>query len=192
MRKIIQIIILIIGIFIFKDVFALSPPQYNLQRMLEHSFGASPCVDISEVYMEGDEYVIYIKGCTKLVANGLFFILPTQYDFGGIKVRIEIQTSNGNPVEKPHPTVDPSIITKIAKENLYNVLKDNPYFIEIHEPTPHIRFLWPLWVEIQADVIQFWNDDLGDLNGYRHFVAAVVFQELTSDSLSVRFFTSVK
>jgi len=186
-----KIMMLLISLFFVTEALALSPPQYMLQRELQNSFGASRFVEVSEVHEEGGENVIYVTGRNRFVAEGLAFVLQSQYNFGGIQVRIEVLYPDGSPVDVPDEY--PPNPTMRTARYFYGALIGNPYFVRIYEGSG----FFSLWVEIQADVIQFWNDDIGDPNGYSHFVANEVFRKLTKetyfdDEVSVGFFTSIK
>lgn len=182
-------IMVILAVLCFAaNAWALSPPQYTLQRELAHSFGANPTVEVSEVNDMGNENVIYVKGSTRTVANALAFVLKPQHEFGGIRVRIEVQYSDGTPVSAV--TLTPADQIGYTKQQLCNALRDNLYFVKI---SPAGQFI-SLFVEIKAEVIQFWNDSLDDLNENSNFVAAEVFRRLANDTyfndVTVSFFSS--
>jgi hypothetical protein len=186
-----KLITLLIGVFFVTKAFALSPPQYMLQRELQHSFGASRCVEVSDVHVEGGENVIYVTGCNRFVAEGLAFVLQPQYNFGGIQARIEVLYSDGSSVDllDDYP-LNPTVRTAWY---FFNALRGNPYFMRIYKGSG----FFSLWVEIQADIIQFWNDDISDPHGYSHFVSKEVFSKLIKETyfdneISVGFFTSIR
>jgi hypothetical protein len=186
-----KIITLLIGVCFATQAYALSPPQYTLQRELQYSFGASRFVEVSDVHEDGSESVIYVTGGNRFVAEGLAFVLQPHYNFGGIQVRIEVLYSDGSSVDLPddHP-LNP---TMRAAWHFYSALRGNPYFFRIHKGSG----FFSLWVEFQADVIQFWNDDISDPHGYSHFVAKEVFSKLVRETyfdneVSIGFFTSIQ
>ncbi len=176
-----RLICVFVLIFFTATSFALSPPQYSLQRKVAHTIGANPNVTVSEVIEEGDLYVIEISCGARDVAEGLAVILETNYDFGGIKVEIRILGPNGNPV-----TVDPSQQSgepgELAKEYFQKALKGNRYFVKIPEGGggPMMPFLF---IEMRAAVIQFWNDNIGDLYGNENYVAAHLFSDVCKETV---------
>lgn len=168
--------------------FAVSPPPYTLQRQLKNSYGASACVKVSEVKEIGRISVIYVTGCQTDVAAGLAAVLRPKYQFGNLTVNVEVRDAAGRYL--PLSLNQPNTLAG-AQRHLTNALQGNPYFVKIHHMPAFITFL----VEMKPQLIQFWNDNLADLNGYVHFVAADVFREVTRDQLgpnvTVSFFTSI-
>ena len=183
-----------VSLFVAASVPAISPPQYSLQRQLESSFGADPCVTVSEVYEQGDGWMIDVQGCDVEINSGLAFVLKKDYDFGGIRVTVRVLDSDGNPVVDDAPLV-PDDPGETVREFFHKALRDNPYFAQFpgQDGGSVIPFVW---IEIETEVIQYWNDNIGDFYGNDNRVAASVFQEVCNldffGSVTVQFTTAVK
>ncbi|MEW6368009.1 MAG: hypothetical protein AB1714_25565 [Acidobacteriota bacterium] len=159
------------------SAFALSPPQYGLGREIEYSFGANPCVDVSDVKeIDESHYEIDVRGCKDDVATALAAILVTDYDFGGIQVKINVLDSDGNEVQDPFADRKAAGIHEI-RSYFEAALKGNCFFSRTRRGE---RFLLDagLWVEFKKKIIQFWNDDIGDFYGNSTYGARDVFGSL--------------
>jgi len=161
------------------DGLALSPPQYGLQRKLVFSYGSSPMVDVGEVYESGDSYVIDVACASEEIAAGLSLILTREWEFGGLHTIVRVLDPSGNPVDFDESAVDVDP-EEITKELLGAVLAQNPLFTG----TVHEEGYFPgLTFEIMPEVIQFWNDNIGNPYGLDNFVAAAAFSEVSRSSL---------
>ena len=176
-------------LFAIETSFALSPPWYSLQRELANSFGAGPWVEVGELNDMGDYYLIYVIGRIHPVAEGLAFVLPEEYIIGNIRVLLVVLYADGTEVNEAFdPGPDPRAT---ARRHFFWAMFGNPYFSSA---------VWggdePLRMECTPDIIQFWNDDISDPNGYVHHVAADVFngliEETYFDGYEARFFTGLK
>lgn len=130
------------------DKLKLSTPWVTLSRQFEAMFGDDP--DIKVEYVDGDgEYAIklYVEGSDK--ADALTELLPTEYGFGNVVVNVKVIPANKTQ----------------KKEDLYRAaFEGNPAFS--YAVTADGIFTNPVtYVVFKNKVVQFWNDDLGDVNG---------------------------
>jgi len=163
------------------DAMALSPPQYDLQQSLLHSIGRSPCVNVGEVYESEGKYYIDVRGCTGEITKSLEAILRRNWDFGGIRVVINILGPRGAVAAT---SVDQKVgMTMAAVESHFKtVLAENPLFIKTIGATTISPKM--LWVEMDMGVIQYWNDNIDDYYGNNNEVAAKVFARLFKSSFN--------
>jgi len=154
----------------------LSPPQYGLWRQINGSIGASPNVDVKEIYESEGINVIDIIGSDPDVCNGLAFVLRNQYNFGGINVSVRVLDRDGKLYAAPELKATDDVAS-VVKKHFENALRDNPYFVRTFESSGF--FIGTiLWVECKPAVIQFFNDNIGDYYGNNNYVAADVFEEV--------------
>ncbi len=180
----------VIGWLVASSAFAMSPPWYTLQRQMKSTFGDSPWVKVGELreHSEG-RYSIHVKCRDVRVAQGVAFALKPRYTPGGIPVDIVVRGPDGARVRAP-----------IAPERA--TLRETQLMLRLALWGNHqilgtaIRPMWPgesrVLVETRARVVQFFNDDISDPNGYLHAVAAPMFDELLADGVAAQFFTSLR
>jgi hypothetical protein len=125
------------------------------------------------------------------VAEGLAFVLKSSYNFGGIRVEVIVVDPDGQVVEPIGD--DPADPIGDTRRLFQQALVGNPYFRRIQTGMA----MHALSVEIEPAVVQFWNDDTSDPNGYSHFLAADVFDEVNKGtffkpSVEVDFYTGLK
>lgn len=143
-------------------VFALSPPWIEYARELKVLFGEDPEVDVD--YNDDEtEVVLLVESEEKADAIGQ--LLGTEKEFGNVTLKITVIPANA-PVE---PT-KAQLIAKAFKGN--PVVKD---IVTISDPMlPHFSF-----VVFENKVVQFWNDNLGDLNGLK----STLYQDIADEVL---------
>jgi hypothetical protein len=157
------------------NALALSPPQYTLQNQLENSIGASPCVTVQEIREENGVFLIDVVGCDEAVCAGLAYVLKPEYNYGGIQVQVRVLDKNGVLVEAQESLGDDPMSE--IKKLFQDALKDNPYFSKVIDSEQGF-FMPALWLEFQAEIIQFFTDNIGDFYGNGNYVAADVFSEV--------------
>lgn len=162
---------------------ALSPPQYGLWRQINGSFGASPNVDVKEIYENEGVYTIDLIGSDADVCNGLAYVLTSQYNYGGIKVALRVLDKDGK-LYTSQILGDGDDAESILRKHFQNALRDNPYFIRILEKTSGFMGK-TIWLEFNPDVIQFFNDNIGDYYGNNNYVAAEAFQGVCKSQFGV-------
>lgn len=154
------------------DKLKLSTPWVTLSRQIEAMFGDDP--DIKVEYVDGDgEYAIklYVEGSDK--ADAITELLPTEYVFGNVVVNVEVIPAN----------------KAQKKEDLYRAaFEGNPAFS--YAVTAEGIFTNPItYVVFKNKVVQFWNDDLGDVNGNETTLYEDIASKLFGDEGGVCFCT---
>lgn len=137
----------------------LSPPWIEFYKQIEVLFKDDPAVRIE---YDDEEYVIklYVDGALK--AEALTALLPAEKQFGNITVKV---------------TVIPA-----------NILKDDKValFKAAFEGNPAFSFAWTAsgifandlsYIVFKNKVVQYFNDDLGDVNGNR----STLYQEIAKE-----------
>lgn len=156
-----------------KDKLNLSAPWVTLHHEMDAMFGDDPDIDV--VYVAGDgedpSIKLYVTGWDK--AEAIEELLPKSYDFGGISVGITVVPSNG----------------KDDKLSLFRrAFEGNPAFS--YAVTASGIFTNPItYVVFRNKVVQFWNDDLGDVNGNESTLYETIAEHLFTDTDGVSFCT---
>ncbi len=167
----------VISALVIGQVWALSPPEYTLQKRLLKSIGAGPCVHVGNIYQNqgSDDYFIDVKGCSAAIAGSLSIVLKRDHRIGNLHIIIRVLGPDGNEALPVEEAADKGPVVNIRK-HFTNVLGANPYFSTIHrmEDTPMAP---DLFIEMKKDVIQYWNDDLSDYYSNANEVAATVFRD---------------
>ena len=136
----------------------LSPPWVKYFKELKALFEFDPHVSVT---FDEDEYVIkvYVEGAVK--AEALTEILPMEKEFGNVVVKIEVIPANlsaDNPAE----------LFKAAFEG-------NPVFAYAISPVGVFNAF--KYIVFKPEVVQFYNDDLGDVNGN----CTTLYQDIAKD-----------
>jgi hypothetical protein len=185
----IRALVVVISLWVATSAFGLSAPWYTLQRQINATIGDSPYVKVGEVQGAGNRLAIKLKCKDARIAQGLAFTLKPQFSFGGVLVDIIVRGPDGVPVRPPAIPAQTSVTD--TRRYLRMALWGNRNIVSI--TTGSSWMAGPLvLVETRARVVQFWNDDLSDPNGYVHEVAAEAFDGLLADGLKLQFFTSIR
>ena len=125
--------------------FKLSAPWATQYRKIEAMFGGDPDIKLEYVAGDGEDPVVkmFIDGQDKADAIEKF------YDFGNVKMKVEVIPAN----------------KKESAESLFRTaFEGNPAFS--YAVTAEGIFTNPItYVVFKNKVVQFWNDDLSDVNG---------------------------
>ena len=137
----------------------LSPPWQIFYKEIEAFFKYDP--DVKVIYDEDkNEIKLYVEGSKK--ADALTQLLPTERIFGNIEVKVIIIPANK---------------LKNSKSSLYeDALSGNGALSYIKSATG--IFTNPItYVVFKNTVVQYWTDDLGDINGLH----STLYQEIAKD-----------
>lgn len=142
----------------------LSPPWDTFLHKIEAIFNGD-----SEVSMEYDEEEKYLKinvsNVTK--AEALRKIIPGKKDFGNVVMKIDI--------------VSPEETKQSAEEILKQAFNGNPNVTNIvTTPLTSLSF-GATYVVFKKEVVQFFNDDLQDLNG----LCSTLFEDIAREVFDV-------
>ena len=127
----------------------LSTPWVTQYRKLEAMFGEDPDVKLEYVSGDGEDPAVklFVDGQDK--ADAIQRLLPESYDFGNVKMGV---------------TVVPSNKQESVEALFRTAFEGNPAFS--YAVTAEGIFTNPItYVVFKNKVVQFWNDDLGDVNG---------------------------
>ena len=143
-----------------KSNFKLSAPWITFYHEIEAMFGEDP--EIKIVYDEDNQEVkLYVDNPEK--AEALTQILPAERVFGNVVLKITVIPAN-----------------KLKDEELSvfeKALKGNPVLSYVKKIGGTI-FVYPAsYVVFKNKVVQFFNDELGDVNGY----CSTLYQEIAND-----------
>lgn len=141
----------------------LSPPWTKFYKELEALFKDDPGIKMTFKEAEngsGYKIKLYVEGANK--AEALSELLPKLKQFGNVTVSIEVIPANLN------------------KEDIIQLYRaafeGNPAFSYAEAVTgisvPNFNY-----IVFEPEVVQFFNDDLGDINGY----CSTLYQEIAKD-----------
>ena len=158
---------------VMQDNFKLSSPWVTLYREIEAMFGDDPDIKVEYVAGDGNDPIIklYVDGQDK--ADAISKILPATYEFGGVTVSVTVVPAN----------------KAESKESLFRcAFEGNPAFS--YAVTASGVFTNPItYVVFKNKVVQFWNDDLGDVNGNETTLYETIALGLFGDDGGVCFCT---
>lgn len=162
MKKLLMLLTAVVMTMIIAvPVFALSPPWLEYARELKLLFGEDPEVDVD--YNEDEnEVVLLVESEEKADAIGQ--LLGTEKVFGNVTLKITVIPAN-----QPAEPTKAQLVAKAFKGN--PIVKD---IVTISDPMlPHFSF-----VVFENKVVQFWNDNLGDLNGLKSTLYQTIAEEV--------------
>lgn len=129
--------------------FGLSSPWMTLYREIDALFGEDPSVRVTYAAGDGNDPVIrlYVDGQDK--ADALKRLLPSFYEFGNVSVELDLVPSNA----------------EVSTAELFRrAFGGNPAF-SYAATLPDVASNEMNYVVFRNKVVQFFNDDLGDING---------------------------
>ena len=136
----------------------LSPPWYTFYHKINAMFGSDPEITIK---FDEDTMILKLFVDNQAKADALTKVLPTEKDFGNVKLNIE---------------VIPSDKVNSVKQLYKTIFSDNPVFnqvIEVTDPSmPQASY-----VVFNPLIVQFYNDNLAD--AYRN--ETTLLQEIAKD-----------
>ena len=138
-----------------------SPPWIVRYREIEAFFARDP--EVRVIYDEEENFVkLYVSEVNK--AEALTRLIPEKYEFGNVALRVAVIPPN-----------EEGDGTKPTRSNLYKLaLNNNPALSYIHTVTGIITPVPFTYVVFDCRVVQYWTDNLGDING----ITSTLYQEL--------------
>ncbi|MCX8043597.1 MAG: hypothetical protein N3B18_05650 [Desulfobacterota bacterium] len=168
-------------LFFCCPLWGLSPPQYSLWRQVNATIGASAFVEIGEMQEMGDgQYEFDIRCRCVAVSSALAAVLVTEYNFGGIELKIHVLNPDGSQAANPLAGRKASSTDEI-RGYFEKALAGNKLISRLLDGDNR-PFGFAFWVECKPKVVQFWNDNIGDYHGYDTYVAADVFRTVMKTS----------
>ena len=151
--------------------FHLSPPWQIFSREVEELFKYDPQVHV--VYDEAENHIkLYVDEAEKAVA--LARLLPEKKVFGNITVKISVVPANG--------TANVAVPADSINEYIFNVaFADNGAFAFAKTITGIFDHNLT-YVVFKNRVVQYFNDDLGDIYG----CCSTLYQEIAKNVLGER------
>jgi len=151
----------------------LSPPWVEYYRKLEAMFSPDP--DIKVEFDEDEMHIkLYVESHEK--ATALDELLPVQKDFGNVSVFIEVIPANDEPKRIDY---------------IKRAFEGNPAFS--YATTIEGIMSNPIsYVVFKPEVIQFWNDNMGDPHGITSTLMADIAKEIIGEDEGVIFSTDKK
>ena len=140
----------------------LSSPWVKYYREVDALFGCDPQI---KVVFDDDDLVLRLLVDDADKADALTALLPTEKVFGNVVLQIAVIPAN---VEKTPSKL--SLIKRAFRDNpaySYSASAEGLYTNPIH------------YVVFANEVVQYYNDDLGDVNGN----CSTLYQEIAKDVL---------
>lgn len=149
----------------------LSSPWVELYREFEVLFGGDP--DVNVVYDENSYSIkLYVNDMEK--AEALTQLLPPERTFGNVVSKIEVISANND---------EPTMVELFQK-----AFDGNPAFKYIASVPECVGF--PItYVVFRNEVVQYFNDDLGDINGNRSTLYQEIAKDIFEDHNGIHFCT---
>lgn len=149
----------------------LSPPWVTYANEVKELFAADP--DVHVVFDCDDmDLKLFVDDDSK--AEALTELLPEEKDFGGAKLKISVVPANAN--DKP------SVMSLLRKAFAGNPAVRN--FYECQTPFGQINY-----VVFAPEIVQFWNDDMSDINGNKTMLLKDVAEDVIGETSGVNFCT---
>lgn len=153
----------------------LSTPWVTLYRQINALFGEDPDVRVEYSAGDGEDPLIklYVNGSEKAEAIGA--ILPSKYEFGNVVVEVCIIPAN----------------VAVSTADLYRkAFEGNPAFS--YAVTVDGVFTNPInYIVFRNKVVQFFNDDLSDVNGNETTLYEDIAREVFHEKGGVSYCTDI-
>ena len=148
-----------------------SAPWVSYVHRLQALFGGDP--DIKVEYDGDDQSVaLYVHGSAK--AEALNALLPTKAVFGSVELEIAVVPDNAK--------------TSVA-DLMHSAFSGNPLYSRVITVRPEGCSNPISYVMFMPEVVQYWDDNLGDPNGLESTLAQELAEELLDSSGGVCYCT---
>ena len=150
----------------------LSPPWVIFYKEINELFKKDPAV---RVIYDGEAIKLYVEGDKKAAA--LTKLLPTVKVWGNTPVEIQVVPANAN-----------YDFSKATNKELYEAAFEGNKAVDCIE---EVRGLFDLtYVVFKKEIVQYYNDDIGDLNGIRSTLYQDIAEEVFEKKEGIYFCTN--
>lgn len=158
----------------------LSAPWFGYYEKVKALFGDDP--DVQLVFDE-DNMKLNIYVSSQLKADALSQIFPTEKEWGNTTLTIDVIPANTNAII----TVKYLVNEELPMHKLmYYAFCDNPHFIDVI----HFDTIFDVtYVVFKKEVIQYYNDNMSDPNGFVSTLAQEIAKEIFNVPAGVFFCT---
>lgn len=152
----------------------LSPPWVTFYHDLKEMFGNDPDIKIE---IDDDDYSVkmYVEDQEK--ADALSKILPTEKTFGNVVVRIKVIPAN----------VEEESVAELFKK----AFKGNPILADAQDIKGVFDFS-ATYIVFAKRVVQYFNDNMGDINGLRSVLYEDIAREMFATDPGVFYCTDTE
>lgn len=154
----------------------MSPPWIIFYRKVETLFSEDEQV---RVVYDNDDIAIRLYVEDPVKADALTTLMPTEKDFGNVTLNIEVIPANGI---KKISTVGTNLYAELFRGN--NAVS---YIKEISNVFSNSM----VYVVFKKTVVQFYTDDLGDINGYSSTLYQEIAKEIFGNQQGLFFCTDI-
>ena len=143
----------------------LSPPWATYYREIKEMFGQDP--EIKIIYNEDNGIIkLYVDNAAK--ADALSKVLPRVKNFGNVDITINIIPGNAR-------------VSGETSEDFFKTLfKGNPVVDEVRTVTLLLQAKFT-YVIFRNEVVQFYNDNLSDINGNK----STLYEDIAREILEI-------
>ena len=155
----------------------LAPPLVTLIKKVEALFGQDPDIRIeADAAATTPKIKLYVANPCKAAA--LAALLPESWKFGSVECLVVVISDNGDAGEFAN-----------AAETVSAAFDGNPA-VAVIRPVSKGLFKNLVYVAFKREVVQFFNDDLADINGNWNGLYASIAKELFTNADGVFFCTA--
>ena len=155
------------------EEFKMAPPWIQYVNALTALLEPDPDIKIS---YDNDEHIVklYVEGTDK--ANALTELLPDEKEFGNVTLKINVVPAN---------------VATTKGALIEQALDGNPAFV--YAETIQGPMSNPMtFVVFDREVVQYYNDNLGDIHGLRSTLYEELAREIFEDHEGVFFCTDIE
>lgn len=150
----------------------LSAPWIEFYNELECMFGQDPAIKLD--YNDEEKTIkLYVTGDEK--ANALYQILPAERTFGNITIKVKIIPANPD--------------DKFTESLFEAAFKGNPVVNYVKTVDDIIRGKVS-FVVFRPEVVQFYNDNMADINGLKSTLYEDIARDIFPSDLSIFYCTN--
>ncbi|TVY09527.1 hypothetical protein [Paenibacillus cremeus] len=156
----------------------LSPPQNIYFSKVLNSVGNDPLVQVEPLQQVNNEYLMTIRVSGDQKASAIATLMVLNKKIGNIQIRVQVRNQRGqliNPIRRTLTAAEIAALFRTAFRT--NRLFNN---VVVRSTRP-VRGVFPVF---RARVVQFFADNLADLNRNLNFVAFAVFRDVLRNSIS--------
>jgi hypothetical protein len=145
-----------------KEIIRMAPPWIQYVNELKALFGRDPEISIQ---YDNDEYAVTLLVKNQTKADALTLLLPEEKVFGNVSLKVKVVPAN----------------MKMTEDELMRAaFNGNPALHDIVKRQATMQTPPFTYVIFKKEVVQYFNDELGDAHGNR----STLYQDIAKDLFS--------
>lgn len=157
----------------------LSPPWISYHRMVLALFGGDPEVQVRDLFTDDDTNYRYLVLCSTAKKASAIKALLKVGKFNDITITAVVYGPDENSEAAPAEKLEPQLVE--------DAFVGNPLFVEMVNRGGPFAMSFCVFAR---EVVQYWNDNLGDLWGFTSTIAENIAREVLNDVERVAFCTN--